>query len=491
MTRNRAVASRPYGRFAEGAGVNITSTPFFLRPRRRISTLTIDASRITANAATLADGFTSDVEAHANTGGVLIAGDDDCSKPTSGCVRGTIHKSLVSGNTATAGNTAGDATAFGGGIVVDGVLVLSRSTIRNNHVRVKVPAGSTAGAFGDSAGIGMGGYATITDSRLIGNSVSVKAPGGTASAIFAGLSVGNGAFATTITHSDISRNQLAASTTSGSVTLQGAGIGHLNGAPLVLRDTTVARNLATGNGPGGIDQGGWHLEREPGPVQFPRAASPDRQHGRKERAQSEHRHHRARRRDLHHRQTVDPPHHHRSQPTRPMPRMLTPSHRPTNLIRTCRHARCQRRCSAPPGRVPPAGARRRRWLPQPQRGRMITHKTCSRVAVSISSLAAQDLLGAELESQVARTRRFRARLTAPEAGSMSGPSRASSAAVPCWRRPVAQREGQADAQAFVGEHSAVHMALPLVALKRAPAAGLQPVLHVWSTCAAVSGSRDP
>lgn len=265
VTRNRAVASLPYGRFAEGGGVNITSTPFFVEPRRRIATLTIDASRITANAATLADGFASDVEAHANTGGVLIAGDDDCTKPTSGCVRGTIRKSVVSGNTATAGNTAGDATAFGGGIVVDGVLVLSGSTIRGNHVRVTVPAGSTAGAFGDSGGIGMGGYATITDSRLIGNSVSVTAPGGTASAMFAGLSVGNGAFATTIKHSDISRNRLAASTTSGSVTLQGAGIGHLNGAPLVLRDTTVARNVATGNGPGGIDQGGgiWNGSLDP------------------------------------------------------------------------------------------------------------------------------------------------------------------------------------------------------------------------------------
>ena len=186
VTRNRAVASRPYGRFAEGAGVNITSTPFFLRPRRRISTLTIDASRITANAATLADGFTSDVEAHANTGGVLIAGDDDCSTPTSGCVRGTIRKSLVSGNTASASNTAGDATAFSGGVTVDGVLVLSGSTVRDNHVRVTVPTGSTAGAFGDSGGIGMGGYATITDSRLTGNSVSAKAPGGTASAMFAG-----------------------------------------------------------------------------------------------------------------------------------------------------------------------------------------------------------------------------------------------------------------------------------------------------------------
>jgi hypothetical protein len=65
-----------------------------------------------------------------------------------------------------------------------------------------------------------------------------------------GLSVGNVAFATTIEHSDISHNRLAASATAGSVLLQGAGIGHLNGAPLVLHDTTVARNVATGNGPG-------------------------------------------------------------------------------------------------------------------------------------------------------------------------------------------------------------------------------------------------
>ena len=157
---------------------------------------------------TLADGFASDVEAHANTGGVLIAGDDDCSKPASGCVRATIRKSLVSGNTATASNTGGDATGFGGGIVVDGVLALSGSTVRDNHVRVTVPAGSTAGASGDSGGIGMGGYATITGSRLTANSVSVTAPGGTASAMFAGLSVGNGAFATTIKHSDISGNRL-------------------------------------------------------------------------------------------------------------------------------------------------------------------------------------------------------------------------------------------------------------------------------------------
>jgi hypothetical protein len=265
VTRNRAIASRPYGRFAEGGGINITSTPFFMRPRRRTATLTVDASRITANAVTLADDFTSDIEAHANSGGVLIAGDDDCTKPISGCVRGAIRNTLVSGNIATGSNTAGDANAFSGGIGVDGSLVLNKSTVRNNDVRVTVPASSTAGAFGDSAGIGMGGYATITDSRLIGNSVSVNAPGGIASAMFAAISAGNGAFPTTIKHSDISRNRLIASTTSGSLILQGAGIGHLNGAPLVLRDTTVARNVATGTGPGGMAQGGgiWNGSLDP------------------------------------------------------------------------------------------------------------------------------------------------------------------------------------------------------------------------------------
>ena len=185
--------------------------------------------------------------------------------PISGCVRGTIRKSVVSANTATASNTAGDATAFGGGIAVDGVLVLSGSAIRNNHVRVKVPTGSAAGAFGDSGGIGMGGYATITDSRLIGNSVSVKAPDGTASATFAGLSAGNGTFATTIRRTVISGNRLAAVTSTGSIVLQGAGIGHLNGAPFVLRASSVRRNVAVGSGPSGVVQGGgiWNGSLDP------------------------------------------------------------------------------------------------------------------------------------------------------------------------------------------------------------------------------------
>lgn len=263
--RNRAVARRPYGRFAEGGGIDITSTPFFLAPRRRTSRLTIDDSRITANAAVLADDFPSGVEAHATTGGVLVAGDDDCTGPTSGCVRAAIRNSSISGNTVTASNAAGDATGFGGGLGVDGILTLRESAIRGNRVLVTVPASSTAGAFGDSGGVGMGGYASISDSRLLGNSVTVRAPGGTASAMFGGLSSGNPHRTTTISHSAVNGNRLSATTATGSITLQGAGIGHLNGAPLVLRRTTIKRNVGTGTGPAGLAQGGgiWNGDLDP------------------------------------------------------------------------------------------------------------------------------------------------------------------------------------------------------------------------------------
>lgn len=50
-----------------------------------------------------------------------------------------------------------------------------------------------------------------------------------------------------------------------SAQIQGAGVGHLSSAPLVLRDTTVASNVAIGNGPSGIDQGGgiWNGSLDP------------------------------------------------------------------------------------------------------------------------------------------------------------------------------------------------------------------------------------
>jgi hypothetical protein len=256
VTRNRAVAPRPYGRFAEGSGIYVSSNAWFTKPTRRTGTLTIENSSVTGNAAALSAGFGSDVEAHASAGGIFIGGDDDCTKPSSGCVVATIRNSSVSGNTVTASNTAGDAIAFSGGVNDDGSLVLTNSRIGANHVRVTVPAGSTTGASADSGGIGIGGYASINNSRLTGNSVNASAPAGTASAAFGALSSGNSSLTTTIRQSDISRNRVHASTNTGSITVQGAGIGHLNGGPLLIRDTTISRNVGIGNGPKGTAQGG-------------------------------------------------------------------------------------------------------------------------------------------------------------------------------------------------------------------------------------------
>jgi hypothetical protein len=253
---NRTIASHPYGRFAEGGGIYVSSNAWFTKPRRRTGVLTIENSIVRGNTAELSAGFGSDVEAHANAAGIFIGGDDDCTKHSSNCVAATIRNSSVSGNTVTASNTAGDAIAFSGGINDDGRLVLSNSTIGHNHVRVTVPAGSTAGASADSGGIGMGGYASINNSRLTANSVNASAPAGTASAAFGGLSAGNPSLTTTVRHSNISRNRLHASSSTGSITVQGAGIGHLNGAPFLVRDTTITGNAGTGNGATGIAQGG-------------------------------------------------------------------------------------------------------------------------------------------------------------------------------------------------------------------------------------------
>jgi hypothetical protein len=256
VARNRTVAPHPYGRFAEGGGIYVSSNAWFTKPRRRTGTLTIENSIVSGNSAALSAGFGTDIEAHASAGGIFIGGDDECTKPSSGCVAARIRNSSVSENTVTASNTAGDAIAFSGGVNDDGSMMLSNSAIADNHVRVTVPAGSIAGASADSGAIGVGGYAAISNSRLTGNTVYASAPAGTASAAFGGLSSGNPSLTTTMRHSDISGNRLHASTITGSIIVQGAGIGHLNGGPLLIRDTTIRENVGTGNGPKGIAQGG-------------------------------------------------------------------------------------------------------------------------------------------------------------------------------------------------------------------------------------------
>jgi len=255
VTGNRSSASRPNGRFAEAGGVFVSSIAFYTDAQRPAGQFTMTGSRVTDNSAGLSTGFSSDVEAHAQSGGVLVGGNDDCSQPDSGCVHAAITNSAVTGNQVTTRNAVGDAVAFSGGVNNDGVLILHHSSISANRVSVLAAPGSGAGAFADSGGLGMGGYATIDRSQFMANTVTATASDGDAAAVFAGISSGNPSFATTIRDSSIAGNRLTASTNTGTAIVVGAGAGHLDG-PMLINRTLITHNIATETGPSGVAQGG-------------------------------------------------------------------------------------------------------------------------------------------------------------------------------------------------------------------------------------------
>jgi hypothetical protein len=236
---NHATAVAPNGRFADTGGVFAQG-----------SSLTMDDTLVTDNSASLATAMPDTVETNANSGGVHIAGDDDCVDPTQ-CVSGTIRDSVITGNSVTAANSAGSAVDFCGGICNDGALTLRGSTLTGNSVAATSPL---ADASGDSAGMGMGGPAAISDSRLVGNSVTVSAPNGTATAQAGGMSTGDADLEVTIDDTVISGNQVSAASPGGQAVVFGAGLS--NGGLLTAASTTVSRNSGTASGPAGSAHGG-------------------------------------------------------------------------------------------------------------------------------------------------------------------------------------------------------------------------------------------
>jgi hypothetical protein len=241
---NRAIAEAPNGRFAETAGVFVGS-----------GTLTMDGSVVRGNTASISTAMPNDIPdgTAANSGGVHVAGDDSCASPDA-CATGNIRDSTITGNTVTARNDIGDATAFCGGVCDDGQLTLADSVVSENHITATVPSGSTACACADSSGVGSGGIASITDTRVTGNTVSTNAPSGSALAAAAGGSGGNG-LSITISDSVFSGNNLTATTTTGTAHVQGGGFGNF-GAMLAIRDTTFRGNSGTASGPGASAIGG-------------------------------------------------------------------------------------------------------------------------------------------------------------------------------------------------------------------------------------------
>jgi hypothetical protein len=249
VARNRSFAVAPYGRFAEGGGIVVTAKPFFVGGDRPATLFTSDDSVVERNRAELSTAFVGDVETLAQSGGVLIAGDDDCTnQPASGCVEATVRNMRVVGNSVIASNSTGDVSAFGGGINNDGLLTLRESSFDGNSVAANGAAGS---AFADSGGLGLGGAATIASSQFTGNAVTATADG-FAFASSGGIGTGNVGVGTTLTDSIIAGNRVTGRARE--VNVGSGGIGNVG--RLVLRRVRVVGNAATGTGGEGVAHGG-------------------------------------------------------------------------------------------------------------------------------------------------------------------------------------------------------------------------------------------
>src|SRR5439155_974385 len=151
ISDNAASATAPNGRFAEGGGIFAPG-----------GTLTISDSAVTGNSALLEASLPNTVELLAQSGGIFIAEN-----------RATITATTISGNSAAMTNTAGDATAFSGGVNVGSEVEFRMS---NNHLHASSPTGSVS-VIG--AGVIVAEHTlTLRNTTVSGNTGDASGPSG-------------------------------------------------------------------------------------------------------------------------------------------------------------------------------------------------------------------------------------------------------------------------------------------------------------------------
>jgi hypothetical protein len=231
ISGNVAGAAAPNGRFAEGGGIWIDGG----------TVVTMRDSFVTNNTAVLNAALPASVELAAQPGGIFVA---------DGVSRATITNTVISGNAATMTNSAGDATAFAGGINVgpDVNFQMANSVVADNTVTSMTLPGSHGDAEGDTGGGALLG--TITNTRITGNTVTVRSAAGDALSGIGGL-LQFGA----LTNSVVTDNRLVASSPRGAASVLGAGV-MVAEQPLTLRNTTVSGNTGEANGRHAVGRGG-------------------------------------------------------------------------------------------------------------------------------------------------------------------------------------------------------------------------------------------
>ena len=259
ITSNRAIASVPNGRFAEGGGIFAGG---FLAGDSPVA-VRIRGGSISSNEASLrsklpyfvgdADGDTIDMSA--NSGGAHLGGGSKIS----------ISHTHIDWNKVSVDDPNGEPIGWDAAVLVgaDSKLDLSHSTIEDNRARAKVGSSEHVGGSGGAFGIDgppRGGHAPqiVSHVRFTGNTTLVTSEHG--DALASPGTFYNGA-ATRITHSVISGNRLEARSAHGSAGVSGVGIsnnpaGEEAGGRLVLRHDLIEGNHAKATGTDGYARGG-------------------------------------------------------------------------------------------------------------------------------------------------------------------------------------------------------------------------------------------
>jgi hypothetical protein len=255
ITSNRAIASVPNGRYAEGGGIftgGILSDEAPVAVRIRGGSISANEASLTSKLPYfVGDAEGNTIDMNANGGAAHFVGGSTIS----------IAHARINGNKVSVDDPNGEPYAFdsalqiGGGSTID----LSYSSIEDNRVRAKVGSSEHVGTSGSTVDINdpaRGGPAPIVSHvRITGNTTLVTSEDGEAQASQGGLYNGNATRRPTlVTHSTISGNRVTARSANGSAKAFGGGI--LNEGRLVLEYDLIQANHVVATGPEGFARGG-------------------------------------------------------------------------------------------------------------------------------------------------------------------------------------------------------------------------------------------
>jgi len=234
---NRAIASTPNGRFAEGGGI-------YLDPD---VPLELDGGSVSRNRASLTSELpyfvpgADPIDMHASGGGIH-AGDGNTV---------TITGASLSGNEARVSDSNGEPYAFDAALKPGGgPLRLSDVVIDSNAIVADVGSSEHAGPSGSA--IDVTGQATLSRVRVTNNTTDVRSDDGFADANGA-VYVGEPSGAL-IEQSTVADNEVHAVSVSGRARARGAGL--INDGVLTLRSTEITSNSGSARAPVGAAQGG-------------------------------------------------------------------------------------------------------------------------------------------------------------------------------------------------------------------------------------------